>query len=119
MTALSRIERPWTDAELAAHVTGAWPIERLERLVRYMAEGLTYVQVADRLGASKGAIAGKCGKMGIRRPQRSAEQTLNAFAEALAETGDIAAAALTINVGVGRGKNLFTELRRRLGWQAR
>lgn len=108
-----------TKADLAAHVTPAWPIQRLERLVRYMADGLTYVQIAESLGTSKGAVAGKLAKLGLRRPQRSAEQTLNAFAEALAETGDIAAAALTINVGIGQGKNLFTELRRRLGAQAR
>jgi hypothetical protein len=79
---------------------------------------LTYTQIAESLHTSRGAIAGKCAKMGIRRPIKTADQTLNSFAEALAECGDIAQAAWAAGVSFGHGQDLFTRLRKDLGRQA-
>lgn len=47
------------------------------------------------------------------------ETTLDRFAEALAETGEVATAAASIGVSKDYGKAMLQRLRKRLGWQAR
>jgi energy-converting hydrogenase Eha subunit B len=44
--------------------------------------------------------------------------TLNAFAEALAETGTVVAAARTAGISQQRGSQLLAQIRRELGRQA-
>ncbi|MBR2268298.1 hypothetical protein [Sphingobium sp.] len=48
-----------------------------------------------------------------RRARRDA-----AFAEVLAETGDIDAAGRAVGVGHEGSKKIFAQIRRQLGWQA-
>lgn len=97
-----------------------WDEKRTAKLRELAAKGWSYTEIAAYLATTKGAIAGKLAKLGIKgKPQRTAAQALDEFAEALSHHGDIARAGAEIGVGVGQAKNLFTELRRALGRQAR
>lgn len=44
-----------------------WPQERIERLTELWAEGLSYPQIAKRLGVSANAVTGKVWRLGYRR----------------------------------------------------
>lgn len=46
------------------------------------------------------------------------QASLDRFAEALAETGTVAAAAESIGISMKYAERLFTRIRRDLGWQA-
>jgi hypothetical protein len=45
--------------------------------------------------------------------------TLSTFAEHLSEHGDVSRAARETGVPESRGKSLFAQIRRQLGWQAK
>ena len=105
-------------AGLAPFVTAEWPEHRIAEMIALIADGLTYEQIGRKLKTTKGAIAGKCYKMGLRRARRTREQTINAFAEALSEVDCIKTAGAIINVSAGDAKKLYNEICRRLGWQA-
>lgn len=49
----------------------------------------------------------------------AAPKTLERFAEELAERGDIHMAALAIGVSAQHGRNMFTQMRKDLGRQAK
>lgn len=87
---------------------------KLKRLI--FEERLTYKEIGTRFGASRGAIAGRCKRLGITAPKR--EPMRHAFAERLSVHGDIALAAQEIGTNRHQGHNLMGELRRDLGWQA-
>lgn len=52
-----------------------------------------------------------------RGPERDLEK-LDAFAEALAETGTVAAASREVGICAQRGSQLLARIREGLGWQA-
>lgn len=99
---------------------GAWDEKRVAKLRELIGRGWTYTEIANYLGTTKNAIAGKCFKLGLKgKPQRTAKQALDEFAEALSEHGDIIRAGAEIGVGEGQARNLFTALRQSLGPQAK
>jgi len=89
------------------------------RLAKMFEQGLTYTQIATRLGRTKGSIASRCRKLGLRREITSGQKRLQDFAEYLSTHGDIVRAGMEAGVMPGQAKNLFTQVRRDLGWQAR
>ena len=57
------------DEDKMAETASAWTEERLEKLRKLWAEGLSITQIGDALGVSRNAIAGKAHRMGLpKRP---------------------------------------------------
>jgi GcrA cell cycle regulator len=44
-----------------------WTAEREDELIQLHAEGLSYSQIADKLGCTKNSVTGKANRMGLRR----------------------------------------------------
>jgi hypothetical protein len=53
-----------------------------------------------------------------RKRRNRASPGLDAFAEALAETGDVALASVRCGVTLSYGRAMLQRIRKRLGWQA-
>lgn len=112
--------RPWTEDEdrrLRSIITG----------------GNSFHNASEALGRTRNACVGRAHRLGIASPRRPVvsarkrylaqqkaltRKRLDAFAEALAEHGTIAAAAKLVGIGRQRGDQLFAHIRAELGWQA-
>ena len=69
-------------------------------------------------GMSTGLFPVRRTEAGRRPRQRRATPGLDAFAEQLAETGDVATAAARIGVSLLYGRAMLQRIRKQLGWQA-
>lgn len=105
---------------MSRHFT-KWEAAEVARLTRMAGEGLTLTEMAHGLGRSKKSVSAKCKSLKLTaRPSRTSKQeTIRVFAGSLAKHGDITLAALETGVSSQHGKNLFTQLRKDLGRQAR
>lgn len=97
-----------------------WTPERIERLRNMRAAQAPLADIQAACGCSKGVLIRKLRELGLtERVPGSAEATRSRFAEALAEEGQIAAAAQRAGVTRTTGYRLFAEICTELGWQAR
>ena len=48
-----------------------WSSDRLEELKALFNQDLTYSQIAERLGVTKNAVAGRINRLGLQRPEKS------------------------------------------------
>jgi GcrA cell cycle regulator len=46
-----------------------WSSEKLEELKRLSAAGYSYQQIANQIGVTRNAVAGKLGRLGMRQPK--------------------------------------------------
>ena len=98
---------PWTDADEA---TLRELVSRGDMSVR---------QIGERMGRSKAAIQARKNHLGLVQAKVTSEQRKAQMAELLANGATVAEAALSMGFSIPVGRNIFTEIRRDLGWQAR
>lgn len=100
-------------------MSAIWDEAKIERLGRYYRAGMRGRALARALGVSESALHKKLAESGIAERRLSRAERRAQLAEALCETGDVALAAVAIGVGRASAFELFREIRRELGWQAR
>lgn len=95
-----------------------------DALIRNIADGLTYDEIAAMHGMTRSAVSGRvyrlrrAGRLIQVRMKRGQGRALHEFAERLSCHGDEFRAAAEMGLSAATARTYLKRIRKRLGWQA-
>jgi hypothetical protein len=95
-----------------------WGEKEIIRLKQLWEQGFSSGVIAERFGVSRSAIMGRVHRLGLKREKLTASQTMDAFAELLADGKSVADASRALGVTKTYGFDILARIRAGLGWQA-